>query len=105
MIQYHYCILRKDLTVGQKCSQIGHAAGESYQSPSRNQKGWIRTYFIGLETSAAKLLELEQVLIKEKIEFVSIREPDMDDELVAIGVQPGPKDKLSPILGKYQLIK
>lgn len=99
---HHYVIIRADLPRGVQIAQTIHAAGESSHGnlpPS--------THAVALEAPDEKaLLDLEQRLISARIEHVAIREPDQNDELMAIGLVPCVRTKsLKKLLGRYGLVK
>lgn len=62
---------------------IVHAAGESSHNVTSG------TYAVALAAdSEAALLRLEQRLQFEQISHAAFREPDRDNELMAIGIEP-----------------
>lgn len=80
-----------------------HAAGES--SPGNIAKG---THAVVLAVpNVAKLLALEKRLIEDNIKHVAIREPDApwNNEIMAIGVFPCFKKRVSKYLSCYPLLK
>jgi peptidyl-tRNA hydrolase len=88
------------MSVGHIAAQLVHAAGES---SNRVPTG---TYAIVLAVpNQAKLLALEKRLIETGVPHKAIREPDMDNELTAIGVEPGPRKHLRKILSNLPLLR
>lgn len=99
---YHYCIVRKDIPFGNQCAQLIHAAGESVKDPVPNS-----THAVALHAeSEADLIALESSLNTSGVCFVSIREPDCNNELMAIGLLPQVRTKqLRKFMCKFALIK
>lgn len=80
---HHYVIVRRDLPLGVIAAQVIHAAGES---SDRVPSG---TYAVALAARDEPHLEtLEKKLIRLDIPHKAIREPDRQDELMAIGIEP-----------------
>jgi len=52
-----------------------------------------------------ELLKLEHKLQRHGVAHRAIREPDRNDELMAIGVEPGKRNTLKQYFKKYSLIK
>jgi hypothetical protein len=78
-----------------------HAAGES--SPGSLPKN---THAVALHAdSEAVLSALEKKLKDSGVSFISIREPDRNNELMAIGIVPIARDKIRKLLSKFALIK
>jgi hypothetical protein len=75
--------VRSDLPLGTLAAQLAHAAGESFTHSD------LPTYVVVL---AAKnqddLVALEHRLLEEDIPHVAFREPDLRNELTAIGIKP-----------------
>lgn len=100
----HYCVIRQDLPLGVLGAQLVHAAGES--AP----KGGVPngTYAVALAAKSERhLASLEEELRRISIPHVGIREPDRNDELMAIGIYPVEDRRLLrrvlgnlPLLGK-----
>lgn len=99
---YHYVIVRADLPHGVQIAQTIHAAGES--SPGKLPPN---THAVALHSSdESELLDLEQLLSYEGISFVAIREPDQNNELMAIGIVPQIRTKhLRKLLSRFSLVK
>jgi len=97
----HYCIARTDVPVGTLCAQLIHAAGES--SPGGLLEG---TRAVALAArSEMQLLALEKKLISNKIQHVAIREPDLDNQLMAIGIAPCDRSVVRKVVSNFPLIK
>lgn len=94
-------IIRNDLSVGQKLAQCIHASGESA----------FGIVFEGTRAVALcaqnqeELLELEQILIDNRVRHKAIREPDLNNELVAIGLKPVERMFVYKFVKKFKLIK
>lgn len=101
---HHYCIVRKDLPLGDRFAQLIHAAGES--SPGNLPHD---THAVALEAAdEADLLDLERKLLDHSIGFCSIREPDAPyfNQLMAIGIHPQVRSKsLRKIMSRFALVK
>ena len=52
-----------------------------------------------------ELLQLEQLLINNMIPHKAIREPDQNNELMAIGVVPCEKQYVKKFLGRLKLVR
>lgn len=82
-------------------AQTIHAAGES--SPGNLPPGTIA---VALQVkNEIALLDLEEVLIKNMIPHRAIREPDQNNELMAIGVIPCEKQLVKQFLGRLKLVR
>lgn len=79
-----------------------HAAGES--SPGNLPPS---THAVALEArDEAQLLDLEERLIAAGIQHIAIREPDRNNELMAIGLVPCVRTKqIRKLLSRYGLVK
>lgn len=88
--------------MGSQFAQLIHAAGES--SPGDLPKN---THAVALSVpNEAELAKLELNLVRGRIAFVAIREPDLNDSLTCIGLIPQPRTKpIRKILGHLPLIK
>jgi hypothetical protein len=95
----HYVIIRADLPLGVLAAQLVHAAGESVVSP------------VAANTHAAvlaardevHLASLETQLLERGLEHRAIREPDRDNELMAIGIPPlTDRTTIKPVTGKLR---
>jgi peptidyl-tRNA hydrolase len=80
----HYVIVRSDLSIGLLAAQVVHAAGES--SPGNLDSG-TNAVVLAVKSESA-LLVLERQFQKAGIQHVSIRDPDLGGDLMAIGLMP-----------------
>ena len=87
--------------MGVVCAQLLHAAGES--SPG-NLPPNTHAVVLGVENQA-KLLALEKRLIELEIPHRAIREPDQNNELMAIGLVPAPKASVKYAVSNLKLLK
>jgi peptidyl-tRNA hydrolase len=86
----HYVIVRRDLPTGVIAAQVVHAAGES--SPGNLGPD---TYAVVLAVeNEVELLALDARLAAQGVARRAIREPDMGDQMTAIGLVPGPKSQV-----------
>jgi hypothetical protein len=97
----HYVIVRGDLPRGVQAAQIVHAVGESLQATHAPE-----TYAVVLTARD----ELHLALIAEGLErrgvaLVRIREPDENDQLMALGLRPARKESLRRHLSSLPLLK
>lgn len=102
----HYVVVRTDIPFGHQMAQLCHAAGESFKSPPKIRGEPI--YAVVLSAKSEKeLLELEQKFISFGVEHVSIREPDEPyfGQLMAIGLVPIERNRVSKFLSKLPLVK
>jgi len=82
--RHHYCIVRTDLPRGAQAAQLIHAAGSS--SPGNLSSD---TFAVALAArDEPHLTLLEHRLLELDIPHRAVREPDLDDELTAIGICP-----------------
>jgi len=94
-------IIRNDLSIGQKVAQCIHAAGESaYGSVLEGTRAVALC-----AQNQEELLELENILISNKVRHKAIREPDLNNELVAIGLKPVERMYVYKFVKKFKLIK
>lgn len=83
-------------------AQTIHAAGESSPGPSLPPD----THAVALAApSEQDLLELEAKLVDAGIPHRAIREPDRDNELMAIGICPCPRELVQPFTKRYKLVR
>lgn len=115
----HYIIVRRDMPLGVVCAQVAHAAGESFASYVGNwnllaQRGQAttdptvseQTIVVVLGVSdEKKLKKLAKRLSAENIKHVSFREPDMDNQMTAIGLYPCPREDVRHILRRFDPIQ
>jgi peptidyl-tRNA hydrolase len=95
-------LVRKDLPFGVALAQSVHAAGESAQNVTLPPN----THAVVLACpDEASLLAAEEKLLRNGIEFVSIREPDAPylGQITAIGIKPQPRKKLRKLLSYLPL--
>jgi peptidyl-tRNA hydrolase len=97
----HYCVVREDLSRGVLAAQLVHAAGESSTGDLPAD-----THAVVLAArDEAHLALIEQELIRRGIAHKAIREPDRDNELMAIGVLPlVDRTTIKPVTGKLRLL-
>ena len=100
-IQYHYCIVRKDLPLGVLSSHLVHASADTGPVDPG-------THALVLSATAENnLLKIEQQLSRYQIKHHSIREPDSpwNGELMAIGLYPtSDRGSVKPITKKLRLL-
>lgn len=99
---YHYAVVRNDIPKGVQMAQILHAAGES--SPGNLLSGTIAVALAAKDESELLLLENKLILAKFN-EFKAIREPDRNNELMAIGFVPCFKEKIKKFISNFPLVK
>ncbi len=98
----HYCIVRSDLPSRTIAAQLIHAAGES-----RGMFQFLpeHTIAVCLAVPTEKdLLEWEQKLLKAKIRYKAIREPDSPyyNQLMVIGIRPASPKLLKPFFNSLK---
>jgi peptidyl-tRNA hydrolase len=103
----HYVIVRQDLSLGSQFAQFQHASGESFdKSPVKCRNDDDIVYAVALYASNEyELLKLEQKLIKANICHQAIREPDIGNQLTAIGIVPQKRKLVKPFVGNFKPIK
>lgn len=126
----HYVVVRRDLPVGVLLAMVAHAAGESFyrlRLPSSEKEhllskqedvGSIPTggsTFNPAETIAVvlgsrnegRLTKLANALHNAGIAYVGIHEIDGEfaGQLMAIGVVPGDKDTISPLVNDFHMLR
>lgn len=85
--------------------QCIHVAGESFAGP-RTSRGSPSIFSVALAApNERELLKLELKLINAGIKHIAFREPDMNNELTAIGITPEYRHKLRKFVSNYPLIK
>jgi 7-keto-8-aminopelargonate synthetase-like enzyme len=97
-------IIRKDLPFGVALAQTVHAAGESAQEV----KVPPQTHAVVLAVpDEAALLNVESVLMIAGVGISSIREPDVpwNNQLMAIGIKPQPREKIKKLLSNLPLYR
>ena len=82
-----YVITRKDLSVGQKTAQTGHAIAQYILDHSPHKTGeWSNDYLICLEDSKFSMKRWIDYMTKNKIKHSIFKEPDMNNEITAISL-------------------
>lgn len=90
--------------MGTKAAMIIHAAGESFKES--NQCRGSPIYAVALVApDEAELINLETKLLRDNIQHVAFREPDRDNELMAIGITPINRTRLKQYVHHYKLLK
>lgn len=101
----HYVIVRKDLPIGVLAAMTVHAAGESAASLG---PGFAGATAVVLEAKdEAHLNEIYDYLWEAKfVDVVLVHEPDgpYHGQLMAIGVVPGERETLGPLMKKFTLL-
>lgn len=127
----HYVVVRRDLPTGVLLAMVAHAAGESFyrlacprssekerllskQEVSGSSPDW-GSIFNPAETIAVvlgsrnegRLTKLANALHNAGIQYVGIHEIDGDfaGQLMAIGVVPGDKDRISPLVNDFHMLR
>lgn len=95
--------MRADIPLGSQFAQLVHAAGLSFAGPRTSRGSPIAVALAA--SNEAILFKLEQKLIKAGIAHVAFREPDMNNELTAIGITPDYRRKLRKFVSNYPLIR
>lgn len=97
----HYVIIRRDLPLGVIVSQTVHAAGESALGRVTPD-----THAVALAArDEAHLADIERELIELGFEHRAIREPDRDNELMAIGIPPlVDRNLIKPVTRQLKLL-
>lgn len=91
-----YLITRKDLSFGQQAVQSAHALSEFSIKNSEIYKEWFEksNYLAILAVeNQYKLLDLIEKLILNNIIFSIFKEPDLNNQITAIAIEPGEKSK------------
>lgn len=98
----HYCIVREDLPRGTLAAQLIHAAGETSTGDLPED-----THAVALAARDEEHLALvEQELIRLGIRHKAIREPDLNNELMAIGILPIiDRATLKPVTKRLSLLR
>lgn len=98
----HYVIVRADLPLGTLVAQVIHAAGESVVSPVAPN-----THAVALAADdETHLASIERRLIELGLDHRAIREPDRDNELMAIGIPPlVDRTLIRPVTKQLRLLK
>jgi peptidyl-tRNA hydrolase len=96
-------IVRSDLPRGLQAAQVVHAAGES--SPGNLAPG---TFAVVLSVAnEEELLDVGARLLRERVPFVPIYEPDapFSGALMAIGLRPARKEVLRRHVSSLKLLR
>lgn len=96
----HFCIVRRDLPIGILGAQLIHAAGESSEQVP------VGTYAVALAAKNEEHLAfIEHKLQTLGIPHHAVREPDRNNELMAIGLQPvADRSAVRCVVGKLRLL-
>lgn len=89
-------MVRKDLKPGVKLAQSVHAAFAFSQAHPEITGLWMKesNYICILEIEGEeKLFNLINDALRDGIASTMFREPDLDNSLTAIAIEPGPKSK------------
>ena len=87
-----YIILRKDLTPGAKLAQSCHAALCFREEHEEISKQWLKesNYICILEVNSEQdLIDLLEISKKHNIASSLFKEPDLNNSLTAIALEPG----------------
>lgn len=100
----HYILVRKDLPLGVMAAMVTHAAGES-AALHENFRGCVACVLEAKNESALK--EAIKTFELADLQYVVVSEPSppYDGAFMAIGVVPGERDTLSPIMKSFQCLK
>lgn len=100
---YHYLLVRRDLPFGDICAQIGHAAGESARLAPELPPN---THIVILQVpDEAVLREYEERIAMAGLRYSAIREPDLNNSLTAVGIEPQARNPVRKILSNLPLLK
>lgn len=87
-----YVIVRKDLAPGLKAAQAAHALRQFTHEHPEIDNEWFHTsnYLALLEIeNEQKLEELKHKIISANIKYAEFREPDLDNSLTGLTIEPG----------------
>ena len=91
-----YIIARQDISPGYQAVQGMHALRQFVKDHPDIDKEWFEKSnylgFLSVENEHALIKLAEQALAKG-IKFSIFREPDIDNQITAIAIEPGPKSK------------
>lgn len=99
-----YVITRSDLSQGYQAVQSMHALRQFTADHPELDKLWFEnSNYLGLlsVTNESELLNLIALAQRENIAVSIFREPDIEDQITAIALAPGPKSK--KLCGKLPL--
>lgn len=91
-----YVITRSDLDPGYQAVQSMHALRQfTAEHPEVDQEWFERSNYLGLLSvkSEVELKNLMELAEQRDIKFSIFREPDIEDQITAIALAPGPKTK------------
>ena len=91
-----YIIVRKDLEPGIQIAQACHAAIEfSLKNPDKCNEWHVKSNYIAILAAKdeEELEGLHERLHIKKINHLSFRESDLDNQLTAIAIEPGDKSR------------
>lgn len=91
-----YVITRSDLDPGYQAVQSMHALRQfTAEHPEVDRQWFEQSNYLGL-LSVANEIELQDLIsmaAQQDIKFSIFREPDIEDQITAIALAPGPKSK------------
>lgn len=99
-----YIIVRQDISPGLQCAQSVHVAFSFAYEHNEATKNWMSqsNYIAVLNCkNEESLYDLIDSAKKENIKFSIFREPDINNEITAIAIEPGQKSK--ELTGKLKL--
>jgi len=89
-------ITRSDLDPGYQAVQSMHALRQfTAEHPEVDRQWFEQSNYLGL-LSVANEIELQDLIsmaVQQDIKFSIFREPDIEDQITAIALAPGPKSK------------
>ena len=105
----HYIIVRRDLPLGVMAAMVTHAAGESgaiYRDPLDGRFRGATAVVLGAKNQDA-ILDALVYMDKKNIQHVAVVESGApyDGQFMAIGIVPGNRDKLGPLMAEFQVLK
>lgn len=105
----HYIIVREDLTLGVLAAMVTHAAGESGALYQDEYDGRFKgaTAVVLAANNESHLERIDEYLYSTKVRRVCITESSepYKGQLMAIGVVPGSRDILGPLMSEFQTLK
>ncbi len=91
-----YIVTRQDLRPGSQIAQALHAFREFIADHSELENDWYKnSNYIAIlaAKNEEELVKLIQRMEKKKIRFSVFREPDLDNEITAVAIEPGDKGR------------
>ena len=88
-----YIVVRTDLYPGLQVAQAVHAAFEFFRDHPEMVKSWLRrsNYLVIVAApNEDAVLDLITEASRRGIERTAVREPDLNDEVTAVALAPGP---------------